>query len=107
MTREKFGICPLCQRTIDLTFHHLIPKKIRRRTHYRKNYTSAFLNQGIDICRKCHSGIHRTYDEMYLAKQLNTLDAIREDETLKRHFAWVAKQRRQTGNADQNEHKED
>lgn len=85
--------CPLCGRTCALTFHHLIPRKLHRRTHYRKHYTKKQLNQGIDICRQCHTGIHKQYGEMQLAKQFNTLEALQADEDLARHFAWVAKQK--------------
>jgi len=47
------------------------------------------------VCRLCHRGIHREYDEMTLARQFNTLSALKGDETLARHFDWVAKQREQ------------
>ncbi len=94
--REKFGQCPLCQRTIALTFHHLIPKKLHRRTRFKKNYTRVQLNQGIDICRKCHSGIHRLYDEMALGSRFNTLELILQDEAMCRHFAWVGRQKRRS-----------
>lgn len=91
--REKHGICPLCQRECPLTFHHLIPRKMHRRTHFRKHYSKEQLNQGINICRQCHNGIHRQYDEMQLAKTLNTTQALANDETLSRYFAWVSKQK--------------
>lgn len=45
------------------------------------------------ICRRCHSGIHKCYDEMTLAKELNTLERLKNDEQLKVHFDWVARQR--------------
>ncbi|NET74062.1 MAG: hypothetical protein F6K62_24945 [Sphaerospermopsis sp. SIO1G2] len=96
--RSKYGTCPLCHRTLDLTFHHLIPKKLHRRTHYRKNYSKETLNQGIDICRKCHSGLHAIYSEVELGKRFNTIEAITADEALQKHFAWVAKQRVQLRN---------
>jgi maltoporin len=78
-----------------MTFHHLIPKKMHRRTYFRKNYTKLELNQGIDICRKCHTGIHKRYDEMTLAKQFATLENLSSDPDLQQHFAWVAKQKEQ------------
>ncbi|MEZ5536494.1 MAG: hypothetical protein R3F02_12810 [Thiolinea sp.] len=91
--REKHGTCPLCQRECPLTFHHLIPRKLHRRTHFRKHYSKEQLHQGINICRQCHNGIHRRYDEMQLAKILSTLEALQSDETLSRYFAWVARQK--------------
>lgn len=83
----------MCGRESSLTFHHLIPKKLHRRKFYRKNYTKAELNQGIDICRLCHNGIHDLYDEMTLAKRFASLELLQSDEALAKHFEWVAKQR--------------
>lgn len=91
--RSRFGVCPLCQREVDLTFHHLIPKKMHRRTFFKKNYSKQQLAEGIDICRKCHTGIHKSYDEMQLAKRFNTIMDLQSDATLATHFAWVAKQK--------------
>ncbi|MFC4698718.1 hypothetical protein ACFO4O_00905 [Glaciecola siphonariae] len=83
----------LCNRVLHLTFHHLIPKKMHRRTFFKKHYKKSELAQGIDICRQCHDGIHKTYTEMELAKHLNTFEAIKDDEKLSSYFAWVAKQK--------------
>ncbi len=85
--------CPLCQRLVKLTFHHLIPKKVHGRNYFKKKYKRHDLQEGINICRKCHNGIHDLYDEMYLGKVLNTLELIQADPALAKHFAWVAKQR--------------
>ena len=94
MSREqKIGICPLCYRNARLTFHHLIPKKMHRRAHFKKRYTKQKLNEGIAICRQCHDGIHRFYSEMTLAKTLNTQKALQQDVDLANYFDWVSKQR--------------
>ena len=45
------------------------------------------------MCKKCHAGMHKAYDEMTLAKEFNSIDKIKADVTLARHFEWVAKQR--------------
>ncbi|MEM9218807.1 MAG: hypothetical protein AAGD25_31265 [Cyanobacteria bacterium P01_F01_bin.150] len=91
--RLKQGICPFCGRDTALTFHHLIPKKMHRRTYFRKNFSKDELNRGIDICRPCHSGIHNCYDEMTLAKQFSSPQTLINDASLKKHFQWVAKQK--------------
>ena len=93
MAKLKQGICPLCARDTRLTFHHLIPRKMHRRAHFKKHYSKNQRNQGIDICRTCHDGIHQHYDEMTLAKQLNQLETLRSDPKLARYFNWVSKQR--------------
>lgn len=91
--RVKHGMCPLCQREVTLTFHHLTPKKLHRRKFYRKTMAKLERNQGIDICRLCHDGIHAIYDEITLGKHFNTLEKLQGDSSLQRHFAWVAKQK--------------
>ncbi len=85
--------CPCCGRSVALTFHHLIPKKCHRRAHFKKHYDRFALNRGVLICRPCHVGIHRRYDEMALGKRFATLEALLADDDLSHHFAWVAKQR--------------
>jgi hypothetical protein len=63
--------------------------------HPQKSAPPGALQHGVLVCRLCHRGIHREYDEMTLARQFNTLTALMGDETLSRHFEWVAKQREQ------------
>jgi 5-methylcytosine-specific restriction endonuclease McrA len=92
-SRLKSGQCLCCGRFAALTFHHLIPKKLHRRAFYRKNFDKEALNKGVNVCRLCHDGIHDLYDEMQLAKQFSTPEALLADEALQRHFAWVAKKK--------------
>ena len=66
---------------------------MHRRTWFRKQFDKETLNQGIMICRACHSGIHKRYDEKTLGKRLNTLALLLADESLQEHFNWVGKQR--------------
>lgn len=85
--------CQFCRRQTALTFHHLIPRKVHRRTWFRKHLDRETLNQGVWICRLCHAGIHKRFDEMTLARTFNSAEALLEDEDLRRHFEWVAKQK--------------
>jgi len=91
--KHKTGPCALCGRHTGLTFHHLIPRKMHRRNFFRKRIDQNTLQNGIAVCPPCHWAIHRLYDEMTLAKQLNTLEALRDDPALQRHVQWVRKQR--------------
>ncbi|MEM6838522.1 MAG: hypothetical protein AAF609_16910 [Cyanobacteria bacterium P01_C01_bin.120] len=93
MAIDRAGECPLCGRWLQLTFHHLIPKKLHRRTRFKKNYSKTELNQGVWVCRLCHDGIHDHYDEMALAKHFPTLESIQTDPNIRRHAEWVAKQK--------------
>lgn len=86
-------VCPFCKRRVELTFHHLIPKKVHRRQFFKKKYSRQELRQGLEVCRLCHDGIHDLFDEMKLAKELRTYEALVEHEAFRRHFSWVAKQR--------------
>jgi len=89
----RTGECPLCRRMTALTFHHLIPKKMHRRSFFQKTYKREQLAIGIYICRQCHNGIHLLFDEMTLGKHFNTLEKLMLDEPLQKHFRWVARQR--------------
>ncbi|MEK9535119.1 MAG: hypothetical protein VW104_09615, partial [Halieaceae bacterium] len=75
--------------------HHLIPKKVHRRARFKRHFSKEALQAGIRVCRLCHKGIHREYDEMTLAREFNSLEQLREDSVLSKHFEWVAKQREQ------------
>ena len=77
----------------DLTFHHLIPRKVHRRAYFKKNFNKQELNVGIDICRQCHRVIHKSYSEMELAKSLNSIEALVADPLLLNQFTWIAKQK--------------
>ncbi len=93
MKKPKNQPCPFCGRMTALTYHHYIPRKMHRRTYFRKNFTKRQLAQGVWICRLCHDGIHDLYDEMELAKRFSTFEALMGDPELRRHFAWVSKQK--------------
>ena len=93
-TRQaRHGVCPFCRRHLPLTFHHLIPKKLHRRSRFRKRYTREYLNRGIEICRQCHDGIHDRYDEMQLYRDFCGPAALAADPELRRYFDWVARQK--------------
>ena len=95
-SRRRLGntdCCPLCARTTVLTFHHLIPKKMHRRPHFRKHYSREELSKGVYICRQCHNGVHRLFDEMQLAKQFYSLELLLASEALQKHCRWVGRQK--------------
>ncbi|GHG74696.1 hypothetical protein GCM10010919_28380 [Alishewanella longhuensis] len=85
--------CELCGRHCLLTFHHLIPKKMHRRSFFRSHYSKAELQNGVMLCVTCHKTIHRFYDEMTLAKRFNTLYALQADEKIQSYLVWVKKQK--------------
>ena len=76
-----------------LEFHHLIPRKVHRRNFFRKNFSKEELNRGVWICRLCHKGIHKTYSELDLAKNFNSLSRLATDPIIMRHVKWAEKQK--------------
>mmetsp|Transcript_31811 Transcript_31811/g.46880 ORF Transcript_31811/g.46880 Transcript_31811/m.46880 type:complete len:296 (+) Transcript_31811:88-975(+) len=113
------GDCELCERTMPLTKHHLIPKStwpaMKRRIlnaegsknesillecfqpHLPEDLTSAsvrvFLVRTCSICRPCHSMIHRIHDNKVLAENFNTVDKLLTDEDVVKFCRWANKQR--------------
>ncbi|WP_028713286.1 HNH endonuclease [Paracoccus sp. J55] len=77
-------VCPLCGRPIPpgvpQSRHHLVPK-----LRGGKGGEMVLLHQ------VCHSTIHRKLSETELARQYNTVEALRGHSELARFFAWVAK----------------
>ncbi|MEC7491575.1 MAG: hypothetical protein VYB01_01680 [Pseudomonadota bacterium] len=90
---KEVSACACCQRLVPLTFHHLIPRKMHRRKGFRRRFSKEELNIGVNVCRKCHRGIHALYDELTLATRFYNLELLLSDETLANHFRWVSKQR--------------
>ena len=91
---SRQGVCALCGRSGRMTFHHLIPRKVHRRMHFKKHYSRSQLSQGIEVCRLCHDGIHTLYDEMTLARRFPTRMQLKADPRIRKHSAWVRKQKR-------------
>ncbi len=85
--------CQLCERYTYLTAHHLIPRKLHRRNWFRKHYTREELQRVVALCRDCHRGLHKLYDEMQLGKSYDSLEKLRADEAIMKHARWVSKRR--------------
>ncbi len=88
--------CELCSRSTALTWHHLVPRKLHRRNFFKKTYSRKALQARVKLCRACHRGIHKLYDEMTLGKQLNSVEKLRADPSVMKHVRWVAKQKEVT-----------
>ena len=84
--------CVLCGSKHYITFHHLIPKSCHRNKWFRKNYNKDDMTErGIDICRRCHSYLHKKFPEKILGRELNTLEKILANETVGNYLAWARK----------------
>lgn len=84
--------CTLCGSDRLLTFHHLIPRSCHRNKWFKKNFEREHMRQrGIDICRRCHSFIHRKFSQKILGRELNTLEKLLENETVRNYLLWARK----------------
>lgn len=93
---SQIRACQLCARSyIPLTAHHLIPRQVHAKAVKRGWVVD--LNECQTriawICRACHSFVHRLAKNEELAKRWNTLEALEEDERVKRWVAWVGRVR--------------
>ncbi len=88
--------CELCKRDLPLTFHHLVPKKVMDKTYVRNKLEVDedfdFNAYGIDVCRDCHSMIHRKIDHINLALYYNTAEKLLGHPDIEKFVDWVSKQ---------------
>lgn len=81
-------MCALCERpTPHLTEHHLIPRSQGRRRGLRAAELPTTL-----LCPACHKFLHRTYSNAQLGTELQSVDALRGQEDVRRFLAWVRRQ---------------
>lgn len=84
--------CEICGTTNTITFHHLIPRTCHRNKWFKKHFSKDDMQtRGIDVCRKCHSFIHKTFSEKELGRNFNTLEKILENEGVQRYRRWALK----------------
>ena len=86
--------CAMCERAVTLSFHHLIPRRVHRKTWFRTHHSlDEMRSRGLWLCRLCHNAVHEHFDETTLGRQLNTLEAFKAEPLLQRHIEWAARQR--------------
>ncbi|RCJ24397.1 hypothetical protein A6770_28280 [Nostoc minutum NIES-26] len=86
MSNNQHKQCELCQRQIEkLTVHHLVPRQNTKRKKQDPGMT-------VNICSGCHRQIHALFDNKFLARELNSLEKLRNDPQMKKFLAWVSKQ---------------
>ena len=87
----KHGRCELCGTEAALTFHHLIPRTVHSNKWFRKRYARDEMQQGIDICRQCHSTIHRMIPEKEMARAYNSIETLQAHPEVARYLDWARK----------------
>merc|ERR1739848_568214 len=58
-----------------------------------KSVVRAILQSTCDICRQCHSMVHRTHTNMELAMNYNTVEKLLQDEQISKFCKWASKQK--------------
>ena len=76
MSKLTIGECALCGRRKRLDFHHLIARTLHSNKWFKKNYTVEQMRRGIDICRDCHSAIHKFIDQKEMGRAYNTREKL-------------------------------
>ena len=90
----KQDACALCGTNQQLTFHHLIPRICHKNKWFRKRFEKVDMQQrGIQVCRRCHSFIHKQFTEKVLGRELNTLDSLLANKRIAAYIKWARKQR--------------
>lgn len=93
MKKSKPNNCVLCKRNQDLTFHHLVPKKMHNKRAIKRKYDPDYLYAyGIWVCADCHKMIHKTFKHDDLAFIYNTKEKLLEHNSINRFVQWVKKQ---------------
>ena len=82
----------MCGREMPLTFHHYIPRTLHANKWFRKNFTREQMAEGIDVCRDCHSAIHKYIPrEKELGREYNTREKLLAHEELGTFVQWLSK----------------
>mmetsp|Transcript_14050 Transcript_14050/g.31052 ORF Transcript_14050/g.31052 Transcript_14050/m.31052 type:complete len:173 (+) Transcript_14050:50-568(+) len=88
------GCCLVCENFRRLTKHHVYPREVHKKL-IKKGYVEHALHTTIDICRMCHSTIHRFFSNEDLAFHYFSLELLLADEKFMKYAKWAAKQSRQ------------
>jgi len=90
---ESQTACALCERERPLTFHHLVPKKVHKKSILLKKFTKEEMQtMGLMLCTDCHKTIHRHIDHIELGRFYHTQEALLGHPEISKFVKWVAKQ---------------
>lgn len=84
--------CELCERTVSTTSrHHLIPRTVHSNKWFKKRFTREEMNGTVDLCRDCHSQIHRFFSEKELGRNYNSIEKLRAEPKVQQFVKWLCK----------------
>jgi hypothetical protein len=74
--------CALCEREVSrLTLHHLVPRE-----------KDGHGGPRAEVCSACHRQVHALYDNGRLARELASVERLRDQPEMQRFLAWVRRQ---------------
>lgn len=78
-------LCALCGSDKFITFHHLIPKSCPGNKWFKKHFDKADMKEsGIDICRKCHTFIHKSFRRgCWVGSSIHLLNSARMRQSMR------------------------
>jgi ribosomal protein L34E len=72
--------CALCEREVSsVSRHHLVPK----------SEGGTFT---VDLCAACHKTLHSFFTNRTLAKEMHSIEALRQTPEIQRYLAWIRRQ---------------
>jgi hypothetical protein len=94
-TAMKPQTCELCGRTMKMgtTAHHLIPRTCHSNKWFKKQFSREQMQQTVDLCRDCHSTIHRLVPkEKNLGCNYYSLELLRQHPKIASFLGWIKRQ---------------
>ena len=82
-TNKDHPTCALCKRaSLRFTSHHLIPRS-----------RGGKFGPQIKLCPTCHRQLHAMFSESTLAKELNSVEALRANPEFSDYLRWARRQK--------------
>ncbi|KZT74221.1 hypothetical protein DAEQUDRAFT_683093 [Daedalea quercina L-15889] len=85
--------CEICERSVPLTYHHLIPREVHAKALKKKWHPEVMLNSVAWLCRPCHSTVHQVASNEQLATEYYTIDRLLGREDIQKWRKYISKQR--------------
>ncbi len=86
------GLCDICNREMELTFHHYIPVTLHTNKKFKKLYDKNYMKtHGANLCRTCHKTIHIFFTEKELGNSYNSFEKLMEVEKFRNYVTWIRK----------------
>ena len=84
---EAPPFCELCKReSLRFTSHHLVPRS-----------RGGKFGPQVKLCPTCHRQLHAMFSESTLAKELNSIEALRANPEFAGYLRWASHQKGPTG----------